>query len=128
MLMEVVAAALILVIGCALLTQLLFLSARQERGAEARQLAWRTAANELETLAAKEWTELVPGEPKTEPAPAELRQLLPAAELRTVIKSHEDDFVREVRVEIVWKTKSGAAAEPVRLAVWKHRPAAEAQP
>ena len=127
-LVEVTVAALILTMACAVLVQMLFLAARQERAAEARQVAWRAAANQLELLAAKNWEELPAAEAKTEPAPPEVRQLLPTAELRTRVTSHEDDFVREVRVEIVWQAKSGAEVQPISLAVWKHRPAVEAQP
>jgi hypothetical protein len=120
---EVAAAATILILAGMLFTQLLFLSVRQERAAQARHVALRVAAIELETLAAREWKELVPTGPTTQPAPPEVRQLLPTAELRTEIQSHENDSVREVCVEIVWRSKSGAAAEPIRLAFWKHRPA-----
>lgn len=128
MLMEMTAAALILVAAGALLVQMLFLAARQERAAEARQVAWRVAANRLEILAAKNFTELPAGQPRTEPVPEDLRILLPTAELRTQVTSHENDFVREVRVDVVWKSQAGVAVEPVSLAVWKHRPMTEVEP
>jgi hypothetical protein len=127
-LVEAVAAAFILTISCALLAQMLFLAAKQERVAEARQIAGRAAANQLEKLMAKNWDELPAVDPKDEPAPPEVLQLLPNAKLRTRVTAHEAGFVREVRVEIAWQDKSGMEMEPISLAAWKHRPAAEAQP
>lgn len=128
MLVELAAAAVVLVVACALLAQLLFLAARQERAATARQAAWRAAADELELLAAQEWDQLLPAGLQTEPAPPAVRQLLPSAELRMEVKSHENDFIREIRVEIAWQTQAGTEAEPVRLLAWKHRPAPEDEP
>lgn len=128
LLVEVTAAAVIVIVCCALLAQMLFLIARQERTAEARQVAWLVAANRLEDLVAKEWADLPVADAASDKVPAELLRLLPSAKMHSQVIASEEDTARQVRVEISWTDRAGLAVQPVSLSAWKHRPAAEAQP
>ncbi len=128
LLVEVTAAAVIVVVCCALLAQMLFLIARQERTAEARQVAWLSAANRLEQLLAREWADLPVAEAAEGKVPAELLRLLPTAQMRTQVIAVEDGAARQVSVEIVWRDQAGVSVQPVSLSAWKHRPPTEVQP
>lgn len=127
-LIEISAAAFIMMATFALLAQVLLLVQRQERAAEARQLATQEAANRLERTMTLDWDKLTVGERVEHSVSAELTRLLPSAKLFLQVEQEALLEAKRVRVEISWQGPAGVAVQPIVLTAWKHRPAAEAQP
>jgi hypothetical protein len=125
---EVSAASMVLVICFALLAQLLYLIARQERSAEIRGVAVRTAANQLEALLAKRFEDLEMHEQAEAAVPDELLRLAPSAILKTAVTASDDENSKQIRVDVAWRSAQGVLVSPVSLTAWKHRPATESQP
>ncbi|WP_145094344.1 hypothetical protein [Anatilimnocola aggregata] len=128
--MELAAAGVVLVACLALFAQILFLVGKQERAAEARQVALRTAANRLETLLAKNWDELTVTEPTAEAASAEVLALIPSATMSVQVSLATEPVdqppAKQIRVEVSWTDSAGAFVQPVGLSAWKHQPRPEA--
>ena len=129
-LIEVTIACMLLILCAAVVAQMLHLVARQERITDLRQTALRAVANRLEQLQARAWDELPVAARSAEPAPAEVLQLQPKAQLWSEVLEQEDGQVREIRVQIGWPDAAGNQVQPVSLSAWKQRTASapEAQP
>jgi hypothetical protein len=120
---EISAASLVLIMAIMLLAQLLYLVARQERASEARELAGRTAANELEAMLAEDWEELQIDEGIDVSPPEEVLRILRSATLKRQVLAGHDASSKQLRVELAWHDASGEPVSPVTLVAWKHRPA-----
>lgn len=123
---EVSAASVVLICAFMLLAQLLYLIGRQERSAEARELAVQTVANELEAMLAEDWEALTIGEAQETKAPEEVRSLLSNLSLKRQVLAGEEAASKQLRVELTWRDSTGTLVSPVTLVAWKHR--AEAAP
>jgi len=120
---ELSATAVILIVCMVLFAQLLALIGKQERIADARQVALRTAANRLEGLLAKDFAEL-PLAGNTESPALELLELLPSAEMKVQVSAvesaAEQPAAKQIRVEITWLDAAGVRVPGVALSAWKH--------
>jgi hypothetical protein len=125
---EITAASVLLIACFALLAQLLFLIAREDRAIEARQAATCAVANELEAVMARDWADLGVGEPLEVDVPPQVLALLPSASMRTHIEAGAEEGSKRIRVEIDWTDASGNTVAPISLTAWKHRRSQDEQP
>jgi Tfp pilus assembly protein PilV len=126
--LEVSAASVVLIMAFMLLAQMLVLIARHERNAEAREVALREVANQLEVALARSWEDWKIGELQELTPAKEVLALLPTAKLTTQVSAGEDADSKQLRMELTWKDSTGEFVSPVSLVAWKHRPRREGQP
>lgn len=124
LLVESVAAVIVLIAALGVTVRLLGFVASERRSAERRQFAAQAAANAMEQIAALDWDDLTPdrlAQVRLDDTPA---ALLPGGRLAaTVHEPGESDppGVRRVRVEVRWRGSSGQDVAPVRLSAYLSR-------
>ncbi|MBW3598264.1 MAG: type II secretion system GspH family protein [Planctomycetes bacterium] len=105
--------------------QLLTVVAAQQREGERRAAAMHEAANQMERLAARPWSELTSESAADLQLSEEAAEALPEGMLSVMVnevESGEDaDAIpgRRIEVAVSWRNSAGRQVEPVRLVAWR---------
>jgi hypothetical protein len=103
--------------------QMFVATAAERREAERRSTAILEAANVAERASALGWEELTPERLAGMDLPAAVKETLPEATLKlTVEPDASDATAKRVRIEISWRSPSGANEKPVHLNYWVYAP------
>ncbi len=121
-LIELSMAVLLLALAMAMVVQMASWIGSERRGAGRRQVAMQEAANLMERLTARPWSELTPAlgrsQALSEPAKATLRD----GTLDVAIGPAEGEpSARSIAIRIGWGDATGGRVAPVRLVAWVHR-------
>jgi hypothetical protein len=119
---EMIITVAITVVAVAGVTQLLFLSARQQRLMVDGSLATHEAGNVMEQLMSCPWDDVVSGGAVPVALSDTFRQACPDAELHVEVVPEDDgQEVCRLEVQISWTTPTNQKTEPVRLVAWRFR-------
>lgn len=121
-LVEVTITALLLVVAMTVTAQLLGWVAAERRAVERRQCAIQEAANLMERLTSRPWSELTSETLARVPLSDEARQTLPGAELSVAAETSTAPVAaRRLSLRLRWRNRSGGWEAPVRLTAWAYR-------
>jgi hypothetical protein len=121
-LVELSVAGLLLAVAMAIVAQTAGWLALERRGAERRQRAMQEAANLMEQLTARPWSELTPELARAQSLSPAGKAVLRDGTLDVAIAPTEGDASsKTIAVRIGWGGTSGTAPAPVRLVAWVHR-------
>ncbi|MBN1395390.1 MAG: type II secretion system protein [Pirellulales bacterium] len=103
--------------------EVLVAAARQRREADRRQTALFEVSNVVESLSARAWEELTPAAAAGVELPADVRRLLPGAELQIEIAAsppEERPPWKRIAVSLAWLDRAGRMLPPVSVATWRY--------
>ena len=120
---ELVIASAIAVTAMVGIAQLMYQVTRQYRVTSCHNLVSQEAANIMENLMSRPWSEIAAEEPPViELSPACL-QAVPQAQLELAIAAEEEQKdTRRITVQIHWQTHSTASTAPIQLVAWRYAP------
>ena len=120
-LVEVVAAAFIVVAMATMLVQFLAAAGRQRRAADQHQAAMQEAANLMERICAQPFEAIGPDTATRMQLAEHLHAVLPGARLDVeATPSPGDPQVRRIVVTVHSASDDGSPRRPVRLVAWKY--------
>jgi hypothetical protein len=126
LLLEMLAAAALVTTLVVVSTQMLEASAAQRLAMRHRQVAMEEAANLLERIAARPWSQLTPAAVAHEPLSDDARQALPGGTLSIELRPEGGPpAARQVLVTVAWREAAGREPLAVRLAAWRYGPSHE---
>ena len=120
---ELVIAAAIAVTAMVGIAQLMYQVTRQYRITSCRNLVSQEAANIMENLMSRPWSDIAAEEPPViELSPACL-QAVPEAQLELAIAAEkEQEDVRRITLQIHWQTQNTTPTAPIQLVAWRYAP------
>ena len=120
---ELVVTCAIAVAAMAGIAQLMYQATRQYRVVSRHNLVALEAANVMENLMSRPWSEIASSEPALIELSPACRQAVPDAELRLEIVPEDDqDDTRRITVQIHWATSGDERAKPIQLVAWRYKP------
>jgi Tfp pilus assembly protein PilX len=125
LLLEMLAAAVLVMTLVVVSTQMIEASAHQRLALRHRQAAMEEAANLLERIAARPWSQLTPAAVAHERLSDDARQALPGGALSIELRPEGGPpAARQVLVTVAWREAPGREPLAVRLAAWRFQDAA----
>jgi prepilin-type N-terminal cleavage/methylation domain-containing protein len=126
---ELVIALAIAVVAMVGIAQLMYQATNQYRVVACRNLVAQEAANIMEDLMSRPWSEIASNEsPVLELSPA-CRQAVPHARLQVEIAPEQDivpeedhEDARRITVSITWMQYGKEPTEPTQLVAWRYAP------
>ena len=126
---EMVIAMAVAVSAMVCISQLMAVTARQNRALEQGAVAVREVGNVMEDLMSRPWDALTPGNPPSIELSQECRDLLPDVQLSVEISSKEEvSGAKRISLGIDWLATEKKRREPVRLVAWRTQEREEVQP
>ena len=126
---EMVISLAIAVTAIACISQLMALTASQNRRLEHNTIAVREAGNIMEDLMSRPWSELKPDNPSAAQLSKSCDEALPDAHLGIAITDDKTlSGIRQITIQIDWVTAGSQRGTPVRLVAWRAQNHEEAQP
>lgn len=118
-LVEMIGTCLLLGAMLSMTVPMVLLVARERQTVEQRQFAVQHAANLLEIVSSRHWSELTAGEMAIPEADADLSNVLPNLERSVVVKNFDSTpEARQITALIRWRNPSGQVGQPIRLSTW----------
>jgi hypothetical protein len=118
---EAVMSVTLVAVASVAVAQLVVLSARQLGESEQERLATQEAANMLERLVARPWSELTTEGISSLTISPSAAESLSDPQLRIGIDDVMDETrVKRIRVELSWVNRAGERVAPIQLTAWKH--------
>ena len=129
MFLEVCMAIVVVAAALVVIAQLLVVAARQQRALDQRLLATREAANLMERVMARPWSELTDTRLTDLALSPGAASRLPGSRLSIQIIPHDEQpGFKEIRVQVDWLNRADQRGLPVQLVAWKHRLEVESPP
>ena len=120
-LLELALAAMLLAVALVLVAQTAAVTATQRRAVEYRRLAMQEAANLMERLADRPWTESTPEAARETAKAFAAKSSLPRAEFTVDVETKPSDpSAKKIAVAIRWGAPDRRES-PVRLVGWVYR-------
>lgn len=118
-LVELIGTCLLLGVLFSVTVPMLLIVARERHTNEQRQVAMQQAVNLMESVSARSWEELSPGDLAIPDLDADLRTVLPGIEQTlTSVDADGDIEARQIIASIRWRHRSGQMLPPVQLSTW----------
>lgn len=122
---ELVVACAIAVTALMAVVQLTFLASRQYRVIADRNVIAQEAANIMEDLMSRPWSEVAASKPPAVSLSPACREVAPDAQLELLIGPDEQlNAARRISVTIAWQARADQPLTSVHLVAWRYGPEA----
>jgi len=121
-LLEVIVAAVILAALMSVCLQLLGAMASQRRAIDGRQRAIHQAANIMQRVCGRPWSELTDENVRRMQQGEQSLRAMPAVRVEIRLAQSPDELdAKQITVLIHWEDNPGRPARPIRLVAWRYR-------